>query len=166
MHKRKYTCFTTYGGSKKPEYQSTASCRADTAWPGQENLENLSQEKFCTSKAYQKATVSVPVAVKPFSIAGKPRTFCNGDPVLRDTRCGSKYDPYDEWTDYRQDGGKCDDEICFFTFTQEICIEVPVHFGAKVHLDQPRVECHEASTEPCDDCELDTDVADTEDEEN
>ncbi len=153
MHKKKYNCFTSYdAGKNKQERESAYDRRAEAAGPMQESLGILSQQKFCTSKAYQKATVSVPVAVKPFSAAGKPRTFCNGDPVLRDARCGGKYDPYDEWTDYRQDGGKTDDEICYFIFTQEICIEVPVHFGAKVHLDQPRVECHEASTERCDDC--------------
>lgn len=165
MHKRKYNCFTNYGGSRKQACEPAPGRRDEDSWSDQDILETLGQQKICTSKAYQKAKVSVPVAVKPFSVAGKPRTFCSGDPVLRDVSCGNKYDPYDECGDYRDDGCKQDDEICYFVFTQEICIEVPVHFGAKVHLDQPRVECREASSIPCDNCNGDPGAYDPEDEE-
>lgn len=118
--------------------------------------EPLGRHTNCTSKAYQKATVSVPLTVKPFSAAGKPRTYCNSQPVLKDVRCGKrgcKYDFYDDYKDF--DGYKdeyCDttgDDICYFVFTQEICVEVPVHFGADVHAEPAWVVCHEASTVPC-----------------
>lgn len=87
----------------------------------------------CTRFAYQRANVSVPVVVKPFSFAGPTTTMCCDEPKLKDIRC--------EWGDNR---------ICYFTFTQEICVEVPIHFGANATAGKPSIECLPVSLEKCD----------------
>lgn len=116
----------------------------------------------CTSKAYQKATVSMPIAVKPFSVAGQPRTYCNSKPALKEVKCGNRWHRYDFGDDDKDCNGcrdgcrdKNGDKVCYFVFTQEICIEVPVYFGAVANAQQAWVECQEASTWPCHDQEPD-----------
>lgn len=94
-------------------------------------------DKICTRHAFQRAKVNVPVAVKPFSFAGPAKTFCESDPVLKKIR----------WK------RRCQEEICYFTFSQEICVEIPIHFGAKARAGKPWVDCHEAWAEDCGDCD-------------
>ncbi len=97
--------------------------------------ELYSKNTTCVKIAYQRAVVSVPVAVKPFSVAGPTSTLCCSDPVVTNVRCtGTK------------------DRICYFTITQEICVEVPIHFGAEAQVGEPGVDCLETSLEECDDC--------------
>lgn len=89
----------------------------------------------CVRTAFQRAVVSVPVAVKPFSLAGPTSTLCCSEPIVTNVRCtGVK------------------DRICYFTITQEICVEVPIHFGAEAHVGEPGVECLQTSLEDCEDC--------------
>lgn len=90
----------------------------------------------CTKSAYQRAAVSVPIEVKPFAYTGPTQTLCCTDPIIKDIRCHSH----------------CGHRVCYFTISQEICVEVPVHFGAKAEVGEAWIDCHEASTHPCVDC--------------
>lgn len=111
-----------------PERDYDAPCEED-------RKELFQKHNTCVRTAYQRAVVSVPVAVKPFSVAGPTNTLCCSDPVVTNVRCtGTK------------------DRICYFTITQEICVEVPIHFGAEAHVGEPGVDCLETSLEECDDC--------------
>lgn len=91
----------------------------------------------CIRKAYQKATVSTPVTIRPFSFAGPTKTVCCSEPVIKDI----KFKP------------RCNEDVCYFTISQEICVEIPIHFGAQACLGDSWIDCHEASTEECDDCD-------------
>lgn len=89
--------------------------------------------------AFQRASVCVPITVKPFATVGTPVTKCCGEPHVtpgRNTCDGTK-------------NGEC-----FFTITQEICVEIPVHFGANATHGDIFVNCLGASEDDiCTDCE-------------
>lgn len=91
----------------------------------------------CSTFAYQRATVNVPVFVKPFSFVGSANTYCCDEPVLSNLHC--------------QPHGK--KQICCFTISQDICVEIPVHFGVQACAGAAWVDCQDASIEPCEDCD-------------
>lgn len=96
-------------------------------------------DQTCPATAYQQATVCVPVVVRPFASAGIPITFCCGDPIVTPGPVSCVGTP----------GGACS-----FTITQNICVEVPVIFGARTRVGTPAVvECEDATSEDvCTDC--------------
>lgn len=53
----------------------------------QESCKDYPRSITCTRRAYQRANVSVPVSVKPFSFAGPTNTLCCSDPVIKNIRC-------------------------------------------------------------------------------
>ena len=69
----------------------------------------------CPAVGYQSASVCVPVTVTPFAEAGSTTTKCCGDPIVTPGR---------ETCDGVKNGS------CFFTISQNICVAVPVAFGA------------------------------------
>ena len=90
----------------------------------------------CPIVAYQKSTVCVPVSVTPFAIVGTPVTTCCGNPVITpgDTCAHSS-------------------SVCRFTIRQQVCVAVPVEFGARALAGAPSVQCNEtSSTNICMDC--------------
>ena len=85
---------------------------------------------------YQRSTVCVPVTVTPFAHVGTPVTKCCGEPVVTAGDVCTR------------NGG-----VCRFTISQEICVAVPVEFGARAVAGTPSVQCGEASnTNICTDC--------------
>lgn len=86
----------------------------------------------CIKTVYQEASVCVPVAVRPFAIPGPTVTRCCGNPIIRDVsfRCGGSLNG-----------------TCTFRITQDICIEVPILFGANADVGVPFVTCGEVSNE-------------------
>lgn len=118
-----------------PEYvDGKHSIAEQTAYETYEK-EAVKKNSTCLKIAYQRAVVTVPVAVKPYSVAGPTNTLCCSDPVITNVR----------WT-----GSK--EQICYFTITQEICIEIPVQFGAEAYVGAPGVDCLGTSLEDCEDC--------------
>lgn len=99
----------------------------------------------CPVVGYQRSTVCVPVTVTPFAHVGTPVTNCCGDPVVT----AGDVCP--------RNGG-----VCRFTISQEICVAVPVEFGARAVAGTPSVQCGEASNKNiCTDCTpADTAVSD------
>jgi len=96
------------------------------------------EDQTCAAAAYQLATVCVPVTVTPFALVGPTVTKCCGDPVVtpgKNTCEGSKKGS------------------CVFTITQDICVSVPVEFGAAAVSGDEYVTCVTADSEDiCIDC--------------
>lgn len=74
--------------------------------------------------------ICVPVTVTPFAQAGITTTKCCGDPVVtpgREVCAGVK------------------NGSCFLTITQDICVAVPVEFGAVATVGDSYINCNGAS---------------------
>lgn len=92
----------------------------------------------CQAVGYQSATVCVPVVVTPFAIARETTTVCCGAPIITPgiTVCEGVVNG-----------------SCYFTISQNICVEVPVEFGAYSSVGAPVVQCGEATNQDiCSNC--------------
>lgn len=87
----------------------------------------------CESVFYQKETVCVPVKVTPYAKSGMAKATCCGSPIVKS-------------------GVQCsgNQTSCTFTVTQNLCIEVPISFGAEIETGTASVQCGEVSNEECD----------------
>lgn len=87
----------------------------------------------CESVFYQKEKVCVPVKVTPFAKPGIAKATCCGEPAV-------------------QQGMQCsgNQTSCTFTITQNLCIEVPISFGAEIETGKIVVQCGEVSEKECD----------------
>ncbi|MFA7215101.1 MAG: hypothetical protein WC187_03530 [Bacillota bacterium] len=90
------------------------------------------QVETCVGVGYQPLSVCVPVTVSPFAIEGTSTTFCCGDPVVT---------PGPAVCEGVEDG------ICEFTMTQDLCVRVPVTFGATSLVGSTFVQCGDATDE-------------------
>ena len=99
---------------------------------------NQEENQTCPAIGYQKATVCVPVTVTPFARAKTTTSFCCGDPIITPGRV------------------TCPGTVngsCTFTITQNICVAVPVDFGATTYVGAPAVQCGDATKEDvCTNC--------------
>lgn len=97
------------------------------------------QQGSCPVVGYQRSTVCVPVTVTPFATVGTPVATCCGDPIVTagDTCVRGK-------------------STCSFTIRQQLCVAVPVQFGARAEAGMPTVTCNEVSSDNiCRDCNED-----------
>ena len=87
----------------------------------------------CESVFYQKESICVPVTVTPYATPGTATATCCGTPVIRP-------------------GATCEHKqtSCTFTITQNLCIEIPISFGAAIETGTASVQCGTVSEEPCD----------------
>ena len=102
-----------------------------------ENKEILDTPVTCPATGYQSTDVCVAVTVTPYAQVGTPVATCCGKPVITAGRtCGGT-----------KKGS------CTFTMTQTLCVAVPVTFGATAVVDDPYVDCGDASSDDiCTDC--------------
>ena len=97
------------------------------------------ESQTCPAVGYQSASICVPVTVTPFAQTGATVTKCCGDPVV---------------TQGREVCGGVKNGSCFFTITQDICVAVPVEFGAVATVGDSYINCNGASDQDiCTDCE-------------
>ena len=96
------------------------------------NPELLSENQTCPAIGYQSASICVPVTVTPYAQTGVTTTKCCGTPVV---------------TPGRETCGGVRNGSCFFTITQDICVAVPVEFGAVATVGDSFVSCNGASEE-------------------
>lgn len=100
----------------------------------------LNETQTCPAVGYQSASICVPVTVTPFAQAGVTSTRCCGTPVVtpgRDVCAGVR------------------NGACFFTITQDICVTVPVEFGAVATVGDSFVSCNGASDQDiCTSCDI------------
>lgn len=84
------------------------------------------EEETCPVLGFQDVTVGVPVEIKPFAHVGKIKTECMGKPIIK------------------RGTSSCDGkpgQVCKFTVSQKIRIEVPVVFGAKTKVGEAGIDC-------------------------
>ena len=82
----------------------------------------MAEDMTCPAVGYQSASVCVPITV----------TKCCGNPVV---------------TPGRDICGGLKNGSCFFTISQDICVAVPVDFGAIATVGDTYVACNDASNE-------------------
>lgn len=100
----------------------------------------VDQEKAgCSAVGYQDVNVCIPVTIKPFGEAGNAKTRCLGKAIV---------------------SSDCDDcpgkpgDVCRFTISQKLRVEVPVVFGARAEIGEASIDCGCAeSVNSCDICE-------------
>jgi hypothetical protein len=103
-----------------------------------DSISATNEAQTCPAVGYQSASICVPVTVTPFANAEATTTKCCGGPVvtLGKNTCG---------------GTK--NGTCLFTISQDICISVPVSFGAIAEVGDTYVTCNGASADDiCTDC--------------
>lgn len=91
------------------------------------------ENEGCESVFYQRETVCVPVRVTPFARPGTAKTTCCGEPVVNM-------------------GGECAGRqtYCAFTVTQNLCVEIPISFGAMIETGTVTVQCGDVTETGCD----------------
>ncbi len=89
------------------------------------------------SVGYQRVAVCAAVTVTPCVRLGNVRAVRCGDPVVSARTCEC---PGEE------------NASCCFTIRQELCVEVPVFFGADVELSDPSTVCISAGGGGCAGC--------------
>ena len=97
-----------------------------------ETNEILTDNQTCPAVGYQSASICVPVTVTPFAKTGHTYTKCCGEPVVIPGKIS------------------CDGEkngACVFTLAQDICVAVPVEFGAAAEVGDTFVRCNDDSAE-------------------
>ena len=105
------------------------------------NEQIVSQEAIpetCPAIGYQSVSMCVPVTVTPFAQTGTTVTKCCGNPVITPgiSTCGGL-----------RNG------TCSFTISQDICVAVPVAFGATAAVGDTYVSCNAVSEKDiCTDC--------------
>jgi hypothetical protein len=107
------------------------------------------EDQTSPSVGYQSASLCVPVTVTPFARAQATVTKCCGAPVVTAgiNTCG---------------GTK--NGTCLFTISQDICVSVPVAFGAAATVGDVYVTCNGASADDiCTDCSASVSEPDTAD---
>ena len=90
----------------------------------------------CSAAGYHRSTVCVPITVTPYAHVGTPSMTCCGAPTVTP-------------------GNPCEETntVCQFTICQQVCVRVPVEFGATATAGTPCVQCGAASsTDLCSDC--------------
>lgn len=99
---------------------------------------NNQTEQTCPAVAYQMTSVCVPVTVTPFARTGATQTKCCGKTTVT---------PGKAICDGIKNGN------CVFTIAQNLCVEVPVEFGATAQVGDTYVNCNGATAEDiCTDC--------------
>ncbi len=89
-------------------------------------------ENQCGVTASQLINVCVPVTVRPYAYTGPARTICCGVPTVNDTPCEG-----------------IANGTCTFYVTQQICVEVPVTFGASTTPGDTFINCGSSSEGEC-----------------
>jgi hypothetical protein len=107
-----------------------------------ESTSPANEVQTCPAVGYQSASICVPVTVTPFANAEATTTKCCGGPVItmgKNTCGGTK------------------NGTCLFTISQDVCISVPVSFGATAQVGDTYVTCNGASADDiCTDCSATT----------
>lgn len=93
----------------------------------------------CSAIGYQDVNVCIPVTIKTFGEAGNAKTQCLGKAIIA-SGCDSC-------------SGKTND-VCKFTISQKLRVEVPVIFGARAEVGKASVDCDYAVNCGCSDMEI------------
>lgn len=89
-------------------------------------LENSKDNIGCSAVGSKEVNVSVPITIKAFGEVGNARTRCLGRAVIStatDTPLGKV------------------GEVCKFTISQKLRVDVPVIFGARAEAGEASIDC-------------------------
>lgn len=88
--------------------------------------ENTADQVGCTAVGYQDVNVCIPISVKAFGEVGNAKTQCLGKSVIASgcETCAGK-----------------PGEVCKFTISQKLRVEVPVIFGARAEAGEAMIDC-------------------------
>ncbi len=84
------------------------------------------EEETCPVLGSQEVLVGVPVEVKPFAHVGKVSAKCVGKPVIKHGTLNCEGRP---------------GQVCKFTVSQKMKVEVPVMFGTKTKVGEAIIDC-------------------------
>lgn len=112
----------------------------------QKGKEHNEDKVGCSTLGYQDVNVCIPISIKAFGEVGNAKTQCLGKSVISsgDDACAGKHG-----------------EVCKFTISQRLRVEVPVIFGARAEADEAIIDCDgctEKINNYCPDCETDENV--------
>jgi hypothetical protein len=94
---------------------------------------------------YQIDPFSAPITVTPFTLSGEPAVFCRGEPVLASENCSCN---------------EAAEGTCTLTIMQNLCVYVPIEFGASAKIGDLTVECKNISAEKnCTGCDATNSIA-------
>jgi hypothetical protein len=93
------------------------------------------QNTGCIAMGYQDVNVCIPITIKPFGEVGNAKTLCQGSPVVMAGSCSCMGNT---------------GEVCMFTISQKLRVEVPVIFGARAEVGDAIVDCQGADA--CREC--------------
>ena len=91
----------------------------------------------CPTMSYQDVNVCIPVTIKAFGEVGNVKTQCLGKAIVASGCDACK--------------GKCGD-VCKFTVSQKLRVEVPIIFGARVEGGEALIDC--GCAENADKCDV------------
>lgn len=98
------------------------------------------QNETCPTVGYQSASICVPVTITPYVQAGVITTKCCGAPIVTTGKVPCQ-------------GLK--NGTCTFTIAQDICVSVPINFGADAVVGDAYVHCGDATAEDvCSNCTM------------
>lgn len=95
-------------------------------------MDGIMENQTCPTVGYQAASICVPVTVTPYANAGATLTKCCGSATVLPGR---------------QICSGVKNGVCSFTLSQNVCVAVPVEFGANASVGEACVECLGASAE-------------------
>lgn len=102
--------------------------------------EHTADQVGCPAVGYQDVNVCIPISIKAFGEVGNVKTQCMGKSII-----SSGYDVC---------SGK-PGEVCKFSISQKLRVEVPVIFGARAEAGEAIIDCgcREKTNGCCPDCE-------------
>ena len=92
------------------------------------------EAQACSTFVNQRATVCVPITVTPYAVTGVIGMQCCGAPIVSPGRAACLGNP---------------NTSCTFTVSQELCLSVPVAFGASALVGTASSVCGAADTGEC-----------------
>lgn len=97
--------------------------------------QHVKDEIGCSTVGYQDVDVCIPITIKAFGEVGNAKTQCLGKSVISSGSDACSGKP---------------GEVCKFTISQRLRVEVPVIFGARAEAGEAIIDC--GCTEKTDSC--------------
>lgn len=88
--------------------------------------QHIKDEVGCSAVGYQDVDVCIPITIKAFGEVGNAKTQCLGKSILS--------------SDFNVCAGR-PGEVCKFTISQRLRVEVPVIFGARAEAGEAIIDC-------------------------
>lgn len=88
--------------------------------------QHMKEEVGCSAVGYQDVDVCIPITIKAFGEVGNAKTQCLGKSIISSSSDACLGKP---------------GEVCKFTISQRLRVEVPVIFGARAEAGEAIIDC-------------------------